>query len=218
MPMKYYFKHAFYWMLLFLLSSCKDSVEKTSNKISVKNQVSKSKPYNLDTLGLSVEWTAYKFTNKVAVQGSFDSCTFEAKSTSGTVEKILNKSTLSIPTASVNSKHPIRDFKLFHCFFEAFNTSEIVGTILKAKEGEGVFRLKMNSISKRIPFTYSILNDTISKHNMIRLFTNINLIDFKGEEALTMLNTDCYELYKGEDGVSKLWPDVDVVIKIPIKP
>lgn len=214
--MKYYFKHVFFLLLLIIISSCKDSVEKISNKTSVKNQISKSNHYNIDTTGISISWTAYKFTNKVAVLGSFDTFTFEAKNRSGTVEEILNKSTLSIPTASVNSKHPIRDFKLFHCFFEAFNTSEILGTILKAKEGEGIIRLKMNSTSNRIPFTYSISKDTMSKNEVIRLFTNINLIDFKGEEALTMLNTDCYELYKGEDGVSKLWPDVDVVIKIPI--
>ena len=68
----------------------------------------------------------------------------------------------------------------------------------------------MNRRSKKIPFTYTIEIDSI------RLFTNLNLNHWKGEDALKTLNKECYELHKGTDGESKLWPDVDVVIKIPV--
>ncbi len=103
------------------------------------------------------------------------------------------------------------DFKLDTYFFKAFNTSEITGTILKTKEGEGVVKLKMNSTSKKIPFTYSLENDTIM------LFTNLNFKKWKAEDALTTLNEECYELHKGPDSVSKLWPGVDVIIKLPVR-
>lgn len=199
-----YLKHTAFLFLFLLMASCSNSTKETSHK-----DYSELQKYTIDTSGLSILWTAYKFTNKVAVSGTFNTYVFRAKNTSGTVENILNKSKLSLSTASVNSNNAIRDFKLDTYFFKAFNTSEIRGTVTKAKANEGNIDLEMNRTSKRIPFTYSIEKDTI------RLFTNLNLNYWNGEEAIKTLNTECYELHKGADGVSKLWPDVDVVFKIP---
>ena len=208
--MKYYLKHIIFLFLLLMLGSCNNSEKKTSHKTSGQNQFSELQKYTIDTSEISILWTAYKFTNKMAVSGTFNMCTYETSNTSGTVENILNKSKLLIPTASINSGNPIRDFKLDTYFFKAFKTPEIIGAITKTKENEGIIDLKMNRRSKKIPFTYAVENDTI------RLFTNLNLNFWKAEEALKTLNTECYELHKGTDGISKLWPDVDVVIKIPL--
>ena len=175
-----------------------------------QNQFYKQLQYAIDTSGISILWTAYKFTNKTAVSGTFNTYTFENKKTSGTIETILKKSKLSISTSTVNSGNPIRDFKLDTYFFKAFNTSEIRGTITKVNKSKGLIDLKMNRTSKKIPFTYTIAKDTI------RLFTNLNLSHWKGEEALKTLNTQCYEHLKSTDAISKLWPNVDVVIKIPV--
>lgn len=211
MKMKYSLKHAILLMLFLMISSCNDSEKTTTNTSSDQNQILELQKYDIDTSAISILWTAYKFTNKVGVSGTFDTYTLDTKNSSGTVEDILNKSKLSITTASVNSSNAIRDFKLDTYFFKAFNTSEISGTILNTKEGEGVIKLKMNSSSKKIPFTYTIEKDTI------QLFTYLNLTHWKGEEALKALNTECYELHKGPDDISKLWPNVDVVIKIPVR-
>lgn len=208
--MKQLSKYLLPLILLCGMISCNNSDKKPSHKTSEQNQFSGLQQYTIDTSGISILWTAYKFTNKTGVSGSFNTYTFENKKASGTVEDILKKSKLTIPTATVNSAKPIRDFKLEAYFFKAFNTLEIIGTITKVKESEGVINLKMNRISKQIPFTYAIQKDTI------RLFTNLNLTYWKAEEALKTLNTACYELHKGTDGISKLWPDVDVVIKIPV--
>ena len=208
--MKQFLKYLISFFLLCGMISCNNSEKKSSHKTSSQNKYSELQEFAIDTSGLSILWTAYKFTNKMAVSGTFNIYTFQAKNTSGTLENILNKSKLFITTASVNSKNAIRDFKLDTYFFKAFNTTEIRGAITKAKENEGLIDLKMNRRSKKIPYSYSIENDTI------RLFANLNLNHWKGEDALKILNTECYELHKGEDGVSKLWPDVDVVIKIPI--
>ena len=189
--------------------SCTNSEKDKSYSANTKNSAQKYS-YTIDTTGISVQWTAYKFTNKVGVPGTFDKVSFSNKTASGSIENLLNKSELSIQTASVNSNNAIRDFKLDAYFFKVFNTSEITGTIFSAQEGEGIVNLYMNRRSHKTPFTYSIENDTI------QLFTNLNLSYWNGEEALTTLNTECYELHKGADGVSKLWPDVDVTIKLPL--
>jgi hypothetical protein len=208
--MKQLLKYLISFLLVYGLASCNNSENKRSPTSSDKSESSELKHYTIDTTGLSILWTAYKFTSKVGVSGTFDTFTFEPKKMSGTVENILNKSKLSIATTSINSNNAIRDFKLDTYFFKAFNTSEIIGTITKAKENEGLIDLKMNRRSKKIPFTYTIEIDSI------RLFTNLNLNYWKGEDALKTLNEECYELHKGTDGESKLWPDVDVVIKIPV--
>jgi len=208
--MKRLAKYLIYLLVVYGMASCNNSDKKLSNTDSYKSQVSKQQHYTIDTSGISILWIAYKYTNRTGVSGSFKTYKFENKKASGTVENILKKSKLSIPTATVNSSNPIRDFKLNTYFFKAFNTSEIRGTIIKVKESEGVIDLKMNRISKQIPFTYSIEKDTI------RLFTNLNLNYWNADEALKTLNTECYELHKGPDSISKLWPDVDVVIKIPV--
>ncbi|REE07683.1 YceI-like domain-containing protein [Winogradskyella pacifica] len=207
--MKRLSKYLMYLLMVYGMITCNNSDKKLPNTTSNQIQFSGQQLYTIDNSGISILWTAHKFTNKVDVSGTFNTYIFESKKTSGTVENILNKSKLSIPTATVNSSNPIRDFKLDTYFFKAFNTSKIIGTITKAKENEGIIDLKMNHTSKKIPFTYAIEKDTI------RLFTNLDLTYWKGEEALKTLNTECYELHKGTDGISKLWTDVDVVIKIP---
>ncbi len=49
------------------------------------------------------------------------------------------------------------------------------------------------------------------------LSIHLDVLLWNGEEALKTLNKECYELHTGTDGISKLWPDVDVVLKIPVK-
>jgi hypothetical protein len=208
--MKPFLKFIGLLLLLSILWSCNNSKKKPTATMADSKEISKNEAYTLDDLGITIAWTAYKFTDKVGVSGTFEDYTLNKESVSGSVESILKKLKLSIPTECIDSGNAIRDFKLTTYFFEVFNTPSITGTILNAKEGEGIIRLKMNANSLKTPYTYSLQNDTIV------LFTHLDLKRWKGEEALSTLNTECYELHKGTDGISKLWPDVDVTIKLPV--
>ena len=190
--------------------SCNNS-EKKSSKISTDENITEAKSiYSIDTSGTTVIWTAYKFTDKVGVKGSFDKFVLSPKTKSGSVENILQASRLSINTMSVNSDNNIRDPKLKESFFKIFHTDTIRGEILKANQNKGTLALEMNSITKNIPFSYSLKTDTIF------ISTTINLKEWNGEEAISTLNKVCYDLHKGTDGISKLWPDVSVSIKLPV--
>ncbi len=68
----------------------------------------------------------------------------------------------------------------------------------------------MNDISNDVEYDYTLKNDTLF------LSTHLDLYNWKGEKALKSLNKECYELHAGLDGISKLWPDVDVTIKLPV--
>jgi hypothetical protein len=68
----------------------------------------------------------------------------------------------------------------------------------------------MNTMSHPLDYTYSFKNDTIV------MLAQLDLNTWNGEEAMNSLNKECYDLHKGTDGISKLWPDVDVLIKLPV--
>lgn len=204
------FKTIIYLSFGVVILSCNNS-EKNKTKSTADHSSEQLYSYSIDTTGISVVWTAYKFTDKVGVPGTFDRISFSNTKASGSIENLLNKAQLSIQTASVNSNNAIRDPKINTFFFKTFNTPEIKGTILNAKEGEGIVKLYMNRTNHKTPFTYSIKNDTI------QVFTHLDLGYWNGEEAITSLNTECYDLHTGADGISKLWPDVDVTIKLPVR-
>lgn len=199
-------KHIGYLILVLSIFSCNDSGKKTSKDAIVKKEYN----YSIDTSGTTVSWTAYKFTNKIGVSGTFEAFEFETENKSGSIEALLEKSKIAINVSSINSKSEIRDAKLRDIFFKTFNTNTIEGEIIKAKSGKGALALKMNDITNNVDYNYIFKSDTLV------LSTNLNLIEWKAKEALDTLNIACYDLHKGADGISKLWPDVAVEIKLPI--
>ncbi len=177
---------------------------------SEKKQTNENTNYSIDTHGITVAWTAYKFTDKVGVKGVFDDFEFKTEDKIGSIETLLETTIISIKAESVNSKSEIRDEKLRDIFFKIFNTKKIKGEILEASTGKGVLALNMNNTTNEIAYNYNLKADTLI------IKTNLDLLNWKAEKALDTLNKVCYDLHKGTDGISKLWPDVSVVIKIPV--
>ena len=197
-------------MLMVIQMSCnKEHPKKQATPTLLRQNYNKG-TYAIDTKGVKVQWIAYKFTDKTGVKGTFNELNCIPKNETGSIAEILKGLTLKIPTATVASGNAIRDFKLRTHFFSTFNTHKLTGTIFHIKDYEGFLKLKMNSKDLIIPFTYSVEADTI------KLFTHLNLLEWSGQPALTELSKQCNEFNKGDDGVSKLWPGVDVSIKLPI--
>jgi hypothetical protein len=96
-------------------------------------------------------------------------------------------------------------------FFKVFNTDTIKGRITEASQGKGLLDLDMNTIIKTLDYRYLIKNDTLI------LTATIDLKNWDGKAAMQSLNKECYDLHAGADGISKLWPDVEVTIKMPVK-
>ncbi len=193
-----------------LILSCNTSEKKKGSQQQGKTD-EKEQTYSIDTSGVSIKWTAYKFTDKLGVSGTFDRFYLNLKVRSGGIEALLKGAEMVIHTNSVNSGDAIRDPKLRNSFFKIFNTDEIKGELLDAENGKGALELKMNDQVNATEYSYSLTNDT--------LFINahVDLTQWNGKAALDTLNNECYELHTGADGVSKLWPDVDVVLKLPVR-
>jgi polyisoprenoid-binding protein YceI len=208
--MKYLLKLGMVFLTLLFVVSCNNSKKKKTENI--ENILSEQmNSYTIDTAGVSVLWTAYKFTDKFGVSGKFDNFKLSTVSDAESIKKLLKKSEIVIYTESVNSNSEIRDPKLRASFFKVFNTDTIRGIITESNQGKGLLDLEMNDITKSLDYNYSIKSDTLF------LFTKINLEKWEGGAAMQSLNKECYDLHMGADGISKLWPDVDIMIKLPIR-
>lgn len=206
--MKHIFKHSSVLVIVLLICSCNTFQKKESEVEEIKPSA-ESAIISFDTTEISITWIAYKFTNKTAVRGAFNQSKMTLQAKSGRIGDLLKASKISIPTKGVNSGDSIRDLKLKDIFFKRFNTDTILGEIKDAASGNGTLVLTMNNISNEIPYNYNLSQDTIA------ISSTLNLIKWKGEAAINTLNKACYDLHKGTDGISKLWPDVDIAIKIP---
>jgi polyisoprenoid-binding protein YceI len=198
------------FILILALSSCSDSVTVKEADSNAKDVSADAAIYSADVPNLVLRWTAYKFTTKLGVSGVFEDCELANKSKPGTIEEILTGTQMNIATASVNSNNEIRDPKLRADFFSVLNTPTITAKIVNAKDGKGDMQLTMNGITNDLAYDYSLKNDTIF------LNTSLDLLQWDGKEAVDSLNAVCYDLHKGPDGISKLWPDVDVVMMLPV--
>lgn len=204
--MKQIIKISAFLVLSLVVFSCNSSKKKDKNAVEIQ----KAPVYSIATESASVLWTAYKFTSKLGVSGTFNEVTVSGTNEAASIDELLKQATMTINTESVNSNLELRDAKLRESFFKVFNTPSIKGSVLEAKNGEGVVELQMNTIKQPLAYTYSFRSDTLV------LAATLDLNTWNGKAAMQSLNKECYDLHKGTDGISKLWPDVDIQIKIPV--
>ncbi len=200
-------------MLLFTCSSDKKTNAKSTTTSTAKQSTDCS--YSAQKEGIKVNWTAFKTTKKVGVNGSFNNVDTETKPVANSITHLITGSTFKINTSSVNSKNEDRDKKLVSFFFGKFANMSITGLFKNATgnntSGKGTVNVTMNGIAKDIPYTY------IATENEVKINTNIDTDLWNGQSAIASINKACEKLHTGEDGVSKTWKDVDVNVVIPFK-
>ncbi len=189
-----------------LLVAC-NSADKSEDQNAEGSEAPKTLTFDVNKATL--RWTAFKFTEKVGVGGGFDNVSVTAGG-SGSAESVLINGTFSIEEQSVNSNNEIRDPKIKQQFFGNTIGEAITGKVLSAENGKGQLEINMNEISKTVDYSYTN-NDTA-----LVLKANLDVLNWNATVALDSLNIVCEALHKGEDGLSKLWPDVEVEVVIPI--
>jgi hypothetical protein len=190
-------------------TSCSPKTDTEHSTASIK-KVRQSR-YNLNTDSTTLTWTAFKTTQRIGVGGSFDSFAVVARKSTGTIQELLQNAEIKINTSSVKSKNEIRDPKIVAFFFGQLAISdEIRGTIDSVVNNDVFISITMNGIKKAVQADYSIAN------GLLTIDAIIHLPDWNAQSALSALNTECNDLHKGEDGVSKLWPEVAVHISCSI--
>ena len=191
-------------LLLMILNSCEE-------KKSVKKEKELKQKYSIDIENSSVNWTAYKTTDKVAVKGTFKEVNIENIKSESSMIDAINGLEFNIPVTSIYSKDTIRDAKLVKFFFGNMdNSMRLKGELhLDDKEG-GSIAFTMNGLTKNLPITYKIDNDIMDINGVMDLNT------WEAKAAIAILKEACFELHKGKDGVSKTWEEIGVNAKLKI--
>lgn len=187
------------------LGSCKKENKETE-------EVQKpSISFQADQEGSSLEWTAYKTTDKVPVKGTFKDVRIVNSVKSADVAGAIDGMRFEIPVSSIFTNDTIRDGKLQKFFFAVMeNSMTLKGEFNVESEDSGNLSVSMNGMSKQLPFKYKVEKDTV------HLNTTMDLNDWGAQKALESLNEACKVLHTGPDGVSKTWNEVALSAKIHV--
>lgn len=189
-----------------LTLSC--SEEKTEKEVSMNG---KNCRYTYTPESTELKWTAFKFTEKVGVGGTFDRYSVKNVNTASSVREAVNGLHFEIETDSVNSKNPERDARIQNFFFHKMTEpGKIMGSIdLDPLEegktgGTGTMQISLNGIQRNVPMNYKIMKDS-----EVEIWGNIDVNQWNAQDGLHALNEECKDLHTGKDGVSKLWSEVE---------
>lgn len=182
---------------------------------SCKKENKKVKPittYSLVEKTTVINWTAYKFTEKIPVKGKFNTISLTGNTNANTPIDAINNVEFNIPINSIDSNDKGRDTKLVTNFFGSMkNTTELTGKVNLKNDGNGTINLKMNGISKDFPINYVISGQ------VVEINATINLDNWQAKIAIDALNLACKDLHKGKDGISKTWSEVNLNIVTYLK-
>lgn len=188
-----------------LVTSCKETKKTEPNPTNEKG-------YSVEPNTTTINWIAYKTTNKVPVKGQFTKLNVENKPKSNTAIEALNNLKFDIPVSSLFTNDTIRDGKLKKFFFGSLkNTALISGTIHINNENSGTVDLVMNGMTQELPFTFVISDQ------MITLEALMDLDNWQAQTALEALNVVCKELHTGDDGITKTWSEVKIEVATYLK-
>jgi polyisoprenoid-binding protein YceI len=168
--------------------------------------------FTYDPNSTKISWKSFKTSAKVAVGGSFDTYSVDGTVASNSESAVFENATFSIVTASVNTGNTERDPKLIKFFFNTMvETDTITGGIDKISEavdgkGAAIIHITMNGQSHEENASYTL------EGTVLTLSATINMAKWEASNAITALNTECKDLHTGDDGISKLWEEVEIEI------
>ncbi|MFD0761024.1 YceI family protein [Lutibacter aestuarii] len=182
-----------------LIYSCKEAPKKEVKKEELS--------YSIATETSTINWTAFKTTDKVPVKGQFTEFSIENSKKASTPLEALDGIKFKIPVSSLFTKDTIRDGKLKKFFFGVMkNTTFLSGTVHTTNQNTGTVDLNMNGITHTLPITF-----VLSENNVV-INAEMNVDNWQAQEALISLNEACKDLHTGPDGVTKTWSEVKIEV------
>jgi len=181
-----------------VFNACKGDAETEQTS----EDAEKSCFYSYNEGTTTFEWTAFKTTDKVGVKGGFNEITVESESLEDP-KKVLESITFSMKTSSVETNDESRNGKVAKFFFETIKTPTIEGKVKSiGNNGKAIISVKMNGVEVDVKGDYTLTDGDFS-------FTStVDVSSWNAMAGIKALNTECNDLHKGKDGVSKLWSEV----------
>jgi hypothetical protein len=204
-------------VLLFAQCGGGEATQENAEVQEVQEEVVESVTmYALKDGSAEVKWTAFKLTDKIGVNGKFDSLFVELSQVEDTsIAELLGGAKMTIATNSTSTGDAERDGKIMKQFFGTMTNggASIIGTV-KEVEGENagkvVVSIEMNGS------VYDQVFDWKYENEIVIMKATIDVNNWSAGQSLGALNKVCRELHKGPDGKSVLWPDVEVVVNFRV--
>lgn len=192
--------------------SCKSEAKKEAPVKKEEVKAEKKAAFILQDADNKINWTAYKTTEKLPVNGQFKKVTITSNGEGNTLKEAINNAEFSIPVSSIFTKDTSRDFKIKKFFFGIMDKTELLsGKLVLENDSIGFSDITMNGVTKKLPFKYTISG------KVFNLTGSLKITDWNAQKALTSLNEACKDLHKGTDGVSKTWDEVAINITSTFK-
>jgi hypothetical protein len=159
-----------------------------------------------------LSWTAYKYTSKVPVSGSFSHVQVLNTAPNTLAAGTLEHASFTIFESSLLSNCLLRDSNIYNRFLRklAFPT-DISGQVVSVSgnndTGQMVVLLKLNEITDSVTMGYSLQNTTLTATG------SVDLQHFNTQNAFDSLAVTCGKFHAGADGISKVWSTVDISVK-----
>ena len=203
-------------VLSIALIACNGKSTETTTDSNTEAVEATSSSFAYQRAFTKITWTAYKTTTKIGVSGTFKDFEVSTQVESGSVTELLNGLNANIAVTSVFSDNEERDGKLKSIFFGSMAETEAIVVDFKSVNGTDTagtinVTVAMNGVSKELAGNYTVEN------NKVIITSSLDLGDWDASSSVDALNEACDDLHKGEDGVSKLWPTVDVTIESTLK-
>lgn len=164
--------------------------------------------YSYDSSATELTWTAFKLTEKIGVNGTFNEINVVANDGAPDMFAVLNGATFSIPVSSLNTQDNVRDGKIKNSFFGNMAATDLLtGNVVSISNSGATVAITMNEVTKE----YS--GEVIVDGETITVKTGIDILDFNGQVPMDSLSVVCSEKHTGPDGINKLWSTVDIVVK-----
>ncbi|TYP96451.1 YceI-like domain-containing protein [Tenacibaculum adriaticum] len=193
------------YLVAFQFTACKTEVKKEEIKPTVIESVA---PFSLKTSENTINFTAYKTTEKVPVKGIFKKVEITKGGEGNSIKEAINGTEFNIPVSGIETNDSTRNFKIQKFFFSVMENSLTLSGKLNLEESadKGFAEFTMNGITQKLPFEYTIDGKTFTMN------TTMDVEKWNGQSAIASLNEACKDLHKGTDGVSKTWSEVAITI------
>ena len=168
--------------------------------------------YSVDPNGISVVWTAFKFTEKTAVNGKFNTRTVSGPTAASSPMALAGGLSMEIDGGSAETDNPARNATIREFFFGKLAPSaKIEASVVDVKGDEQAgtidMKITMNGVSRVVPFAYSA-----TPEGEVTAKGSIDMLDFAMKAAHDSIHRTCEDLHTGADGVSKTWTEVDLTV------
>ena len=195
--------------LIPIMVSCGGSEE--AEESNEEDENAEACTYSYDETSTIFTWTAFKLTEKIGVDGTFDNITVTANE-SDDMFGVLTGAEFDIPVNSINSQDEVRDGKVKRSFFGNMEaTSSLSGVVNSIDANTASITINMNGQNVDYEGEVTVEGETIT------VKTTIDITDFDAQLAIDSLGVVCSAKHTGEDGVNKLWSDVDIAVKTTLE-